>query len=182
MKKIPNAQSSSFTLLLTLLFVGCSSNPNYKEVPDTPHQTTVPSQTPPSPSYSIPDFPSSSENSLYICDDIRDYVKKKVGSGECVDLLKACARTPNTYQWRPGQKVFGNKIPTGTAIATFHRGRYPNKSGYHAAIYISQSDKGIYVWDQWRKKPVHIRLIKNQKKGKPGNIASRYRVIKNTPR
>lgn len=115
---------------------------------------------------------------LYICEDITQYVNRHVGNGECVDLLKACAKTPHTQQWRPGKPVWGNHIPTGTAIATFKQARYPNQHGYHAAIYVSQDDKGIYVWDQWREKAVHLRLIRfDKRKKKPGNDATRYRVI-----
>jgi len=120
----------------------------------------------------------SNSRAIYVCEDISRFVDKKVGNGECVDLLKACASTPNTYEWQPGEKVWGNSIPTGTAIATFKRSKYPNKSGYHAAIYVSQDEKGIYVWDQWRGKNVHLRLIRfDQSKKKPGNDATRYSVI-----
>lgn len=118
--------------------------------------------------------------SLFICEDITPYVDRQIGSGECVDLLSACANTPLTKNWRKGGKVMGKDIPTGTAIATFRRGRYPNKRGYHAAIYVSQTDEGIYVWDQWRGKPVHLRFIRARQSHKdPGNNASRYRVITN---
>lgn len=118
------------------------------------------------------------QNKLYICENISRFVDKKVGNGECVDLLKACAKTPNTTAWQEGKSVWGNSIPTGTAIATFKGSKYPNKSGYHAAIYVSQDEKGIYVWDQWRGKNVHLRLIRfDNFKKKPGNDASRYNVI-----
>ena len=115
---------------------------------------------------------------IYVCEDISRFVDKQVGNGECVDLLKACASTPNTDQWREGESVWGNSIPTGTAIATFKQSKYPNRHGYHAAIYVSQDDKGIYVWDQWRGKNVHLRLIRfDDFKKKPGNDAARYSVI-----
>lgn len=114
----------------------------------------------------------------YVCEDISHFVNKQVGNGECVDLLKACANTPNTDQWRKGKIVWGNSIPTGTAIATFKRSKYPNKNGYHAAIYVSQDMKGLYVWDQWQGKNVHLRLIRFDKsKKKPGNDATQYSVI-----
>ncbi len=120
------------------------------------------------------DYPSN----LYICDDISPYVGTVVGRGECVDLLKTCANVSHTSNWAEGGNVWNNKIPSGTAIATFKNGVYPNQSGYHAAIYISQDDKGIYVWDQWRGKEVHSRLIRNQTGGKPSNTAQHYRVIR----
>lgn len=116
--------------------------------------------------------------STYVCEDISRFVNKKVGNGECVDLLKACASTPSTDQWQKGKTVWGHSIPTGTAIATFKQSKYPNKNGYHAAIYVSQDEKGVYVWDQWRGKNVHLRLIRFDQSTKvPGNDATQYSVI-----
>jgi hypothetical protein len=40
----------------------------------------------------------------------------------------------------------------------------------HAAIYISQDDEGIRVWDQWVGQPVHERLIRFR--GKTGNAVN----------
>jgi hypothetical protein len=45
-------------------------------------------------------------------------------------------------------------------IATFDSdGSYTSESGNRAAIYLSQDDHGIWVYDQWRGRPVHTRLI-----------------------
>lgn len=127
------------------------------------------------PSTAVPVIYSS-----YICKNASSYQGKVVGNGECVDLIKRCSGAPNTRHWRPGKPVWGNAIPAGTAIATFKRGKYPNRRGYHAAIYSHQTHEGIYVWDQWRGKAVHLRLIKaNQIHKDPGNNANRYRVIQN---
>lgn len=117
-------------------------------------------------------------HSLFICDDITPYINKVVGGGECVDLLKTCANVSFAHQWQQGAMVWNNKVPTGTAIATFKNGVYPSRRGYHAAIYISQDDKGIYVWDQWQGKAVHTRLITADNNKLPGNNAYQYRVIR----
>jgi len=87
--------------------------------------------------------PSSTPHDSFICDNIDPYMGKVVGSGECVDLLKICAKVSHTQYWQEGNQVWGNKIPTGTAIATFENGRYPNRSGYHAALYVSQDERVI---------------------------------------
>ena len=50
----------------------------------------------------------------------------------------------------------------GTAIATFNKsGKYASlPTGNHAAIYVSQDDKGLVVYDQWKGQPVHKRTIR----------------------
>ncbi len=89
-----------------------------------------------------------------------------IGDGGCVALVKHCTGAPETAKWKQGASVRGNlSIPTGTAIATFIDGKYPNqRHGNHAAIYISQNAEGIQVYDQWAeiryKLGVHIRTIR----------------------
>jgi len=71
-----------------------------------------------------------------------------------------------------------SRLPEGTIIATFKNGRYPSKHGHHAAIYISHSKDGIWVWDQWRGKPVHKRFIRAREDGADaGNTAQAYRIV-----
>lgn len=72
--------------------------------------------------------------------------------GQCVSYVKhACPALPPTSQWKKGELVKGNSaIVAGTAIATF------NASGVylgHAAIYVSQDDKAINVYDQYVTSP-----------------------------
>ena len=171
------AQIFIATTSLFILLAGCAGKRQQTIVEDSPQKQQ-----------SSPNWNSSGHKNhqpllgnskpIYICEDITQFVDKSIGNGECVDLLKACANTPNTPQWREGESVWGNSIPTGTAIATFEGSKYPNKTGYHAAIYVSQDEKGIYVWDQWRGKNVHLRLIRfDDVKKKPGNDAARYSVI-----
>jgi hypothetical protein len=84
-----------------------------------------------------------------------------IGAGYCVDFVKVAAGVPRTTAWQEGAPVRGNPhITPGTAIATFEPdGSYTSESGNHAAIYLSQDDRGIWVYDQWQGQPVHKRLI-----------------------
>jgi hypothetical protein len=107
-----------------------------------------------------------------------------VGAGHCVDFVKAAAGAPMTVAWQQGATVRGNpSIPRGTAIATFEAdGGYTSESGNHAAIYLSQDDRGIWVYDQWQGQPVHKRLIRFEggsgaKWGSKSNDGDRFAVI-----
>jgi len=90
-----------------------------------------------------------------------------IGSGQCVALVQAAAPVGRHDAWRPGAKVFGNPdIREGTIIATFKDGRYPdNRTGQHAAIYLSQDADGIWVVDQEKRRiqrKVTLSLIAKQ--------------------
>jgi len=87
----------------------------------------------------------------YICSHPEAYDGKKVGTGQCVEFVKECAKAPQTSQWKEGVKVKGDlTIQKGAAIATFIDGKYQNKpTGNHAAVYVSQDAGGIWVYDQW---------------------------------
>ncbi len=80
--------------------------------------------------------------------------RNEKGNTECVEFVKQTLAAPPTALWKEGDKVQkGDKsILTGTAIATFVGGTYPQTgtSGKHAAIYIDQDGSGIIVLDQWR--------------------------------
>ncbi|WP_152554925.1 BPSL0067 family protein [Serratia sp. DD3] len=70
--------------------------------------------------------------------------------------------------------VKGATIATGTAIATFNqRGNYEG----HAAIYIKQDKKGIYVYDQWTSRPLNERLIIFRGYGDVSNDGDQFYVI-----
>lgn len=142
----------------------------------------------PAPPDSIPHHhnkPSHSArtNSTLVCKNPASYAGQQVGDGHCVSLIKLCANAPNTNFWRPGEKVQGrHQLAPGTVIATFKNKRYPNRSGYHAAIYIGQDEQGIWVWDQWLGMPVHQRLIRYRKdQASASNSAQDYRVVKLVP-
>lgn len=98
----------------------------------------------------------------YICSNPATYRGRVVGNGECVRFVQTCAGAPSAATWRPGRQIKGaDHIATGTAIATFIDGVYPNgRTGNHAAIYVSHDDRGIVVWDQWRGQAVHQRTIR----------------------
>jgi hypothetical protein len=107
-----------------------------------------------------------------------------VGAGHCVDFVKAAAGVPRTAAWQEGAAVRGNPdIAPGTAIATFESdGSYTSESGNHAAIYLYQDERGIWVYDQWQGQPVHKRLIRFEggsgaKRGSKSNDGRRFAVI-----
>lgn len=121
---------------------------------------------------------SLGESKSYICRDAHHWRGQVVGDGHCVSFIKRCSGAPLTHLWRPGSHVKGIELEPGTIIATFVGQRYPSKSGYHAAIYSHQDNDGIWVWDQWRGKPVHLRLIKWQNpRSRPANSGKAYRVV-----
>ncbi len=82
--------------------------------------------------------------------------------GQCVSYVKAVVPSlPVTSQWVKGALVKETlNLPAGTVIATFNaQGHYQG----HAAIYESQTDKGINVVDQWITPPaqaIHRRMIR----------------------
>ncbi|WP_228895632.1 BPSL0067 family protein [Pseudoduganella aquatica] len=91
----------------------------------------------------------------YVASESYSKRTEKVGSGQCVALVKALTGAPATAAWQEGERVedllnAGKTIPEGTAIATFVKGRYPNKAtGNHAAIFVRQIPNGIEIFDQW---------------------------------
>ena len=107
-----------------------------------------------------------------------------IGAGHCVDFVKAAAGVPPTVAWQEGVAVHGNPhIARGTAIATFEAdGSYTSETGNHAAIYLYQDARGIWVYDQWQGQPVHKRLIRFEggsgaKPGSKSNDGRRFAVI-----
>jgi hypothetical protein len=107
-----------------------------------------------------------------------------VGAGHCVDFVKAAAGMPRTSVWRRGARVRGNSgIARGTAIATFEAdGTYTNETGNHAAIYLYQDARGIWVYDQWQGRSVRKRLIRfeggaGSEDGSKSNDGTRFAVI-----
>ena len=79
------------------------------------------------------------------------------GNTECVAFVQMAAlvgggSVPRTGDWRKGKYVKGLtalEITKGTVIATFDdAGNYPGDNR-HAAVFISQDEKGITVYDQW---------------------------------
>jgi hypothetical protein len=97
--------------------------------------------------------------------------------GECATgiqyvFYKAGTPLGLTSTWRQGIQVKGNKIPAGTAIATFKNGKYAN---YHAAIFIRETKDGLEVWDQfntppkpWGKRTLYFK--KNNDHSNNGNL------------
>jgi hypothetical protein len=120
----------------------------------------------------------------YIASRPEAFEGRVVGAGYCVDFVKASAGVPRTAAWQEGAEVHGNPhIARGTAIATFESdGSYTSESGNHAAIYLDQDDRGIWVYDQWQGQPVQKRLIRfeggsGSNWGSKSNDGGRFAVI-----
>jgi hypothetical protein len=120
----------------------------------------------------------------YIAAHPEAFEGRVVDAGHCVDFVQAAAGAPLTAAWQEGAEVRGNlDIARGTAIATFQAdGTYANESGNHAAIYLYQDDRGIWVYDQWRGQPVAKRLIRfeggsGSSWGSKSNDGRRFAVI-----
>lgn len=97
-----------------------------------------------------------------------------VGNGQCVTLIIQYAKAPAASLWKEGKQVKGNSLlKKGTAIATFVNGKYPNnKTGQHAAFYLSQDAAGIWVIDQWlASRTVQKRRLQFRGKKKDGGFA-----------
>jgi len=108
------------------------------------------------------------------------YLGKPVGSGHCVDYVKITTGLPATSYWRKGQLVKGNDCPAHCAIATFgDAGIYENKTdgSSHAAIFISENDDGLIVYDQWVGQPVHQRTIHFRDSGDDVNNGNKFYII-----
>jgi hypothetical protein len=89
--------------------------------------------------------------------------------GECATgvqyvFYKAGKPLGRTNTWKQGVQVKGNKVLPGTAIASFRNGKYMND---HAAIFIKETDKGLWVWDQWKGKKWGKRLLKFKEQRNP---------------
>lgn len=109
----------------------------------------------------------------YVADNPMGLISPKpVGDGECVALVQRAAGMPLTRYWRREASVRGNPdIKPGTIIATFDDdGRYGNHTDgtSHAAIYLRQDEKGIYVIEQYNRRnngvvvenvPPHVQFI-----------------------
>jgi hypothetical protein len=110
----------------------------------------------------------------YIAQRPQAFEGRVVGTGHCVALVQAAAGAPQTAAWQRGATVYGNAdVARGTAIATFEAdGGYRNASGSHAAIYLHQDERGLWVYDQWQGQPVHKRLIRFEA-GRGGTLGSK---------
>lgn len=110
----------------------------------------------------------------YLYDKLDELEKKPVvGTHQCVALVQIFAGAPVTSAWREGDGVVGNPyIRKGTAIATFVKGRYPNRRhGNHAALFIRHGANGIWIMDQWKsekKTTISSRFITCKGKNKSG--------------
>ncbi len=117
---------------------------------------------------------------IFVSRNPGSYQGTVIGDGGGVNLVQQCAGAPPLPLWKGGTPVKGNDIPPGTAIATFDgNGNYQDAAaGGHAAIYDSQDQRGIWVWDQRAGQPVQRRYIRFKNGiGRPGNDGDAYSVI-----
>ena len=107
------------------------------------------------------------------------YAGRVVGDGHCVALVREVCALPATGQWRPG--AYARDAEPGTPIATFNSdGRYDNRTDgtSHCAVLIETTPAGLDVWDQWRNRPVHRRLIRYKRgEGVRADDGDAYRLI-----
>lgn len=101
--------------------------------------------------------------------------RKPYRDGECVALVQELTSVGHTSSWRPGPRVVDlSYLNPGTVIANFvfdrdGRGRFPNRSGYHAAFFMRFARSvttgrvlEIKVMDQWRgRKPFDLVLSRD---------------------
>jgi hypothetical protein len=93
-------------------------------------------------------------------------------------VKQVCPSLPATANWKKGVQVKGaTNILGGTVIATFNAS---DKYEGHAAIYVSQNNEGISVYDQWRTPPtpkaVGPRLLRWDAAGNSNNGSLFYVV------
>jgi hypothetical protein len=165
--------------IITIILSACvSSRDNYDE-PKVNSDVSDSNISPlPNSFKNVKPIISAINRSSYHCANPASYRGQRVGTGHCVSFIQTCSDAPITTLWREGPKVKGNHLQPGTIIATFRNGKYPSKTGWHAAIYISQDANGIWVWDQWVGKPVHKRLIRFKNgRGTPNNDGDAYSVV-----
>lgn len=100
---------------------------------------------------------------MFVANNPGAFAGRVVDNGQCVRFVQVAAPgLPHTSRWRPGRQVRGGAVERHTVIATFGAdGRYTNliDGSAHAAVFISEYDNGILVWDQWVGQPVAQRNI-----------------------
>jgi hypothetical protein len=102
--------------------------------------------------------------------------------GECVALVQAVTSVGPTSAWRPGPRVVDlSYLNPGTVIANFVDGRFPNRHGYHAALFIdfarsvSGNVMSIRVMDQWRgRRPDKVKSREIPRRGKSHQEGNPY--------
>ena len=135
-------------------------------------------------------LPSPGVVGTHQCRSVSPFLGRSIGNGQCVDFVLTCSGAPHTRHWKPGAALYQtqggkaralhqNRIDAGTLIATFEHGKYPNRRGHHAAVYISHDDRGIWVYDQCLGKATSKRFIRvRYDEAYPSNTAQRYHIIK----
>jgi hypothetical protein len=115
----------------------------------------------------------------WVAENYQGQAGRVIGSGQCVDYVRAASGLGHTSTWRRGERVRGSAQPAGTVIATFGaEGRYENRTdgSSHTAILDAIQTDGLLVHDQWKGHPVQQRLIrfKAGRQGTPNNDGDAY--------
>ena len=108
------------------------------------------------------------------------YDGQVIGDGQSVSFVSEIAGVPPASAWKQGPPAKANSIPQGTAIATFdENGNFISPaSGGNAAIYESQDQSGIWLWDQRNGQPIHRHYVRFANgAGRPANDGDAYCVI-----
>jgi hypothetical protein len=102
------------------------------------------------------------------------------GNHECVEFVRKSTGAPSSRNWRPGAAVKGlSEVPQGVAIATFKNKRFST----HAAVYLAQDDRCIWVLDQWNKqgmvlkRPIRFPNGKEKISPREQNDGNKYFII-----
>lgn len=108
---------------------------------------------------------AAESHDFYVAANLKGWKDRKTlcGNGQCAILVQTATGCGKSRFWVRGPVVKGNAaVPEGTAIAIFDDdGSYP-ATGNHAAIYISQDDKGLLTLDQWAHDEVKKARIENK--------------------
>lgn len=112
-------------------------------------------------------------------------------SHECVALVKhALPEIGRAANWEEGTKITGYNDPPlepGTALATFHHGRYQNDpTGNHAGFFLGydrQNGKdGFNLLEQMNRTPPQVRFIEfDAASQRTTSQAQNYSVIRRPP-
>ena len=93
------------------------------------------------------------------------YKGKPLGDGTAASFVQQVAKLPDPADWGKGVAVKGANLRPGTPIATLKADGFTAGPGNHAAIYITQNGKGVWVYDQYKtasgeQRPVEARFIR----------------------
>ncbi|WP_313703308.1 BPSL0067 family protein [Massilia sp.] len=114
---------------------------------------------------------------IYSWDLGRLHKHQSFGDGECVALPQAVTNVGYTGFWRPGPRVVDlSLLNPGAVIANFmfdkkRGGYFPNKHGYHAALFVEFGASEVSSG-----KPISIKMV-DQWRGRKPNLVMEREVL-----